>query len=164
MENKITQDLALEYFEYSNGALYWKKKPGRGTAVGSRAGTVCKSNNRRSIRLFGIRDLEYRVIFLMHYGYFPEMVDHIDGDVTNNKIENLRASSRTTNQHNAKLSSRNTSGVKNVSWNSHSKRWQVIVCYNRKQKNYGEYEDLELAELVAIEARNKVHGEFARHK
>ena len=35
---------------------------------------------------------------------------------------------------------------------------------NKKPKYIGVYEDLELAELVAMEARNKYHGQFANHK
>jgi hypothetical protein len=44
---------------------------------------------------------------------------------------------------------------------------KYMVSFNYKWVSYlnnGSFEDLELAELVAIEARNKYHGDFARHK
>ncbi|BBD74633.1 HNH endonuclease [Pectobacterium phage PPWS2] len=43
----------------------------------------------------------HRVVWFLHHGTLPECVDHIDGDRTNNRIENLRAVSsaqNTTNQ------------------------------------------------------------------
>jgi hypothetical protein len=39
----------------------------------------------------------------------------------------------------------------------------VRVKVNKKQKHIGVFEDIELADLVAQEARNKFHGAFARH-
>jgi hypothetical protein len=37
----------------------------------------------------------------------------------------------------------------------------VSVSKNRKIRHFGYYNDLELAELVALEARDKLHGKFA---
>jgi hypothetical protein len=34
---------------------------------------------------------------------------------------------------------------------------------NKKRKYIGSFEDVELADLVAQEARDKYHGRFARH-
>ena len=59
--------------------------------------------------------------------------------------------------------SSNTSGVKGVSWRRKSKKWTVRVTVDGEYKSFGSYDDLELAELVAIEARNKYHKEFANH-
>jgi hypothetical protein len=39
----------------------------------------------------------------------------------------------------------------------------VHIRINRKKKNLGYYADIELAELIAIEAREKYHGTFANH-
>ncbi len=43
------------------------------------------------------------------------------------------------------------------------KKWAVNVCLNNKNKRFGRYDDIELAELVAQEVRAKYHGEFARN-
>jgi hypothetical protein len=40
----------------------------------------------------------------------------------------------------------------------------VCVRVNKKEKYFGIYDDIELAELVATEVRNKYHKEFARHQ
>lgn len=100
----------------------------------------------------------------MHHGYLPDVIDHIDGDILNNKIENLRPATHTQNMRNTKLSSRNNSGVKGVNWDKKSNKWRVHISVDGKTKTFGRFKDMELAELIAIEARDKYYGEFARHK
>jgi hypothetical protein len=85
----FTQEQAHELFDYKDGVLYWKVRPAYNIKKNSRAGSRHHSNyiyisiNKSSIA-------EHRIIFLMHHGYLPEQVDHIDNDRTNNRIENLR--------------------------------------------------------------------------
>ena len=100
---------------------------------------------------------------MYHYGYLSKNVDHIDGDRTNNRIENLRSANDFENSRNSRISKRNKSGVKGVCWANHVNKWMVQVRRGNSNKYLGLYEDLELAELVAIEARNKFHKEYANH-
>ena len=159
----LTQQQVQELFEYRDGALYWKKVNPLahiikvGDKVGSRhhTGYVYTKVN-------GINMAEHRLIFLLHHGYLPEEVDHIDNNRANNKIENLRAATALTNAQNATIRKDNTSGVKGVHWNKNRNNWRVRVQVNNKRIVIGDFKDLELAELVAIEARNKYHGQFAR--
>jgi hypothetical protein len=102
------------------------------------------------------------MIFLWHHGYLPVCVDHIDGDVMNNRIENLRAATVQENCLN-KRAKPGVSGYKNVRWCKPNKNWAVYVSVNKKQKFFGAFQDVELADLVATEARNLYHGAFARH-
>ena len=90
-------------------------------------------------------------------------IDHIDGNGTNNKIENLREATQSQNLCNIKRKSSNKSGVKNVVWCESSNKWGVFLKVNGRQKYFGVYPDIELAELVAVEARNKYQGQFANH-
>ena len=66
------------------------------------------------------------------------------------------------NAYNTKIRTNNTSGVKGVSWHKKDKKWRVRVCVDGVNNFIGNFDDLELAELVAIEARDKYHGKFAR--
>jgi hypothetical protein len=52
--------------------------------------------------------------------------------------------------------------MKNVYFDKGCKKWIVQITVGQKRKVMGYFEDIELAELVAIEARNKFHGIFAR--
>ena len=142
-------------FDYRDGDLYGKD----GKKVGHK-----DSQGYVVVRVNGKHMRAHRVIFCMYHGFMPNAIDHADGDKTNNKIENLRVCSVSENSANKKLGSNNTSGAKGVSWHKPTGKWQVNVSVNKCQRNFGYFNDFELAELVAIEARNKYHGCFARHK
>ena len=151
----ITQAKVLELYEYKNGELYWKKS---GKKAG---GNSVNSDGRKSISVDGKRYLASRVIFLHQHGYLPLMIDHINGTKTDNRIENLRPATYLQNNQNAKIRKDNTSNVKNVCLKNN--KWYVQLRINGKRKSFGYFNDLELADLVAQEARNKYHGEFACH-
>ncbi len=89
-------------------------------------------------------------------------MDHINRNTLDNRPENLRAADKSSNQCNAKISARNTSGVKGVSWDANSGKWLVSVCKNRKRYYGGLHSKLADAETVADQIRNNAHGEFAR--
>ena len=65
----------------------------------------------------------HRVAFLKFHGYLPEIVDHIDGDITNNSIENLRESSHKDNRHNQKSRSGSTSKFYGVNLDTRANSW-----------------------------------------
>lgn len=128
-------------------------------------------NTSRVIKKTGYVDISYknkpfkahRLIYFYHHGHLPELVDHIDGNRSNNRIENLREASRCQNQHNRSNTTRNTSGKKNVFYIKKSKTWRVVVQSNNIKYRIGCFKDIELADLVAIMAREKYHGNFANH-
>jgi len=107
--------------------------------------------------------LYHRLIFLFHHQTLSKMIDHINHNKTDNRIENLRAATNTQNQQNANLRRDNASGIKNVHWHVKTNKWRVCLRVNKKKVWIGEFIDIELAELVATEARNKHHGVYACH-
>jgi len=149
-------DIFNELFCYSDGILFYKKTGLRAGYKDSQGYMVARVNGKY-IRL-------HRIIFCMLKGNMPKLIDHIDGNKTNNRIENLRECSVSQNSTNKKLGANNTSGAKGVSIHKPTGRWQVNISVNKKQRNFGYFNDFELAELVAIEVRNKYHGTFVRHK
>jgi len=98
----------------------------------------------------------------MHHGYLPKQIDHIDGNPANNKIANLREASQSQNMWNRNANTNSMSKIKGIKIHQNGK-YQVRLQVNKKSMYFGLYVDLELAELVAIEARNKFHGEYANH-
>ena len=106
----------------------------------------------------------HRLAYLYMEGSFPpEVIDHVDGDRANNKWCNLRACSQSQNACNSRIMSNNTSGYKGVSWRKERNTWQVRVSVKGEYKTFGCYKDFELACLIADQAREKYHGEFANH-
>jgi hypothetical protein len=149
-----------EYFEYCNGELYWKKTTSFRIKVGQKAGYKRKDGYsfvRLNKKHYGV----HQIIFAIYYKYIPKEVDHIDNNPSNNCIENLRAATRSQNAINQPLTLKNKSGIKGVSWHKQAKKWIVQLFVNKQYKYLGLYDDIELAELVSIEARNKYHREFA---
>ena len=157
----ITQNRILELLEYKDGSLFWKAKPAKQIAIGKEAG--CVNNHGYSvIRIDGVLHRTHRIIFLMHHGYLPQYIDHADGNKLNNSIENLREATACQNAYNKPAQSNNESGKKGVRWHKQIKHWCVEIQVNKVKHYLGIYKDLELAALVASEARSLYHGKFAR--
>lgn len=158
----ITQAQVTECFEYRDGHLYWKRvaHPNKQYLADKPAGSLHKTGYRH-VTWMGKFHKVHRLIFLMHHGYLPPEVDHINGDRADNRIENLRAANRSENQCNRPALASNTSGYPGVSWHKKSKAWLVRVMKNGKTHMVGYFKDLELAGLVSVEARAKFHGQFA---
>jgi hypothetical protein len=152
-----------EYFLHKDGKLYWKKITGNRVSVGDEAGSL-QGDGYLKVCLLGKKYAVHRIIYAMHNQLNPEVVDHIDGNRLNNKIDNLRACTKTQNNTNTSIRKHNTSGCKNVSFHKQTGKWRVIVRKDGKPHSFGLYDDIELADLVALEARNKLHGDFASHR
>ena len=151
----IDQAAVQKVLEDKDGVLHWRK-------TGKRAGTLHHTGYTQ-VSIKGKSYNAHRLMFLLYHGWLPEVIDHIDGNRSNNSIENLRPATWSQNLQNMKLRPTNKSGCKNVSWCNTKKKWSVQLSVNGCQKNLGRFDDLELADLVAAEARDKYHGPFARH-
>lgn len=158
----VTQEQVKELFEYKENSLYWKA-PLFKSRKDKPAGCFGK-NGYRQIRTKYGKYLEHRLIYLYHYGVLPPYIDHIDGNPSNNSIENLRECTHMQNHFNEKKSKNNTSGFKGVSFHKPSQKWRASVFVNYKQHHLGLFEDIQDANLACIDFRNKHHGEFARHE
>jgi HNH endonuclease len=158
----ITQEYLKQLFEYQNGNLV-RKSTGKAA--------ICNIGKHRykRITIDGKAYSLHRIIYLWNHGYLPKIIDHIDGNKENNCIENLREATQQQNCVNRKHHSNSKSPYKNVylqppTKNAAWKRnWVVSLMVNSKRKYIGSFEDLELADLVATEARDLYHGQFARH-
>jgi hypothetical protein len=142
------KDLDLSGYKYIDGKLYKE--------VGHEAGY-----GYRRVSINGVRYLVHRIIYFMHHGSEPEVVDHIDRDTTNNSIENLRAATKAENAYNCSVRADSSSGFRNVSWHSQKLKWRVMLMRGNKRKSYGFYDDIEEAALVAETARKDNYGDFA---
>jgi hypothetical protein len=157
----ITQEFLHKMYEYRNGVLY-KKPQSKRSKSNLIAGTIRKDGY---VRLSINNKLYYshRFIYMMFYGEMPIQIDHIDGNPSNNKIENLRKANNFQNSLNKSITKANTSGYKNVYWHKSASKWSVEIKAYDKKMYFGVFEDLELADLVAQEARAKYHKEWANH-
>ena len=114
--SEYNQEYLHTLFDYKDGNLISKIDRARGKIKkGDIVGSVTTSGYKRVTIDYKEYPL-HRIVFFMHYGYVPEIIDHINGNPLDNKIENLRDATLQTNQYNRKKGINNKSGCKNVSW------------------------------------------------
>lgn len=101
----------------------------------------------------------HRVIWEMHNGPIPEgmMVDHIDGDGLNNRLNNLRLVTMTGNGRNARRPSTNSSGLSGVIWVARARKWRAYTRDNDgKQKHVGYFDDAATAKQALNAERSRL--------
>ena len=138
----------------------WQKQyAGRKMATSSKNGDYCRTN------FCGYSVKSHRLAWLLMTGKWPKgMVDHINGDRSDNRWENLRDANYSQNAINRrKLNSNNTSGARQVSWNKEAKKWRAYVRANGRITHVG-YFDL-FSDAVEAQARKEVEiwGEYSPH-
>lgn len=120
------------------------------TAHGYRAGEVFKK---------GVR--AHSVVWALHTGTWPApMLDHINGDTTDNRIHNLRVAPPLVNMKNMGMSVANKSGVVGVY--QRGKRWVAYIRANGKPTTLGSFDSREGA-VAAREAALVKYGYSEMH-
>lgn len=136
----LTQSRLKELLHYDpDTGVFTRAKAVRGHKKGAVAGC---DNGRGYIRIKvdGRYFLAHRLAWLYETASFPEgEIDHINRNGLDNRIKNLRTVTRSENLLNKGLDHRNTSGVKNVSWDQHREKWVAQVRRNKKQFNLGRF-------------------------
>lgn len=161
---RISHERLKELVDYDaeKGVFTWKVTRCTRAQVGMRAGSNTKGYWR--LCLDGTVYMAHRVAWFYCYGEMPDLeVDHINGDPSDNRIENLRVSSTSQNIMNSKLNSRNTSGIKGVSWFKPQRKWSGYVTLNYKQHHAGYFTTKEDAGHAVKLLREKLHGQFTNH-
>lgn len=156
----ITADRAREVLAYDpeTGHLTWNiedPRPGpqvKGKLAGSR-----HSRGYWHVGIDGRLYLAHRLIWLMVHGYWPEQVDHIDGNPANNALTNLRACSHSENHQNRSISPLNTSGVPGVRWDKSCRKWRATIKVNRERIHLGLFDSIDAAGDAYRQAKQKHH-------
>lgn len=157
-----TQESIREMFDYCDGFLTWKSPPHKKgpQRVGSIAG--CKDSlGYWRIGIDRRRYYAHRLIWVWHYGVEPNVIDHINCDKSDNRIENLRSCTRAENQRNIGKISSNKTGAKGVYWVKSMNRWKAAIGFKGKQYFCGYFDNPEDAEAAVGRKRLELHGEFA---
>jgi len=121
------------------------------------------SNGYKNISIPGKGSMRaHRVAWAIVYGVWPsDDVDHINGDRTDNRICNLRLSTRSENLRNKKKFPRNTSGYVGVSFFKERNNWNAKIGVNGKYINLGYFKTKEDAAKARAKAELKYWGEYA---
>ena len=87
-------------------------------------------------------------------------VDHKNGVRNDNRETNLRFATFQENAQNMGISSRNTSGVKGISFNKKSNKWIARIMIDGISVFLGYFEDIDDAKNARIQKANQVFGIF----
>jgi len=112
----------------------------------------------------GRKEYAHRLVWLYHHGFMPKMVDHIDGDTKNNRIENLRECNNAQNQYNGRRKSNNHSGYKGVAFcKGYRKPWRARIVVDKNPIDLGYFNTPELAAAAYAEGAKTYAKEFAKY-
>jgi hypothetical protein len=178
METSIETIRKLVSYDPESGALTWLRAEPEMFADGVKhsAATRCKIWNakysgkpaltyREASRPYAYGDIlgrkyyAHRVAFALMTGEWPDLVDHLDGDQTNNAWANLRGASRSENSRNCYLRSDNASGHPGVYWDASRNQWAAELHQDGVKRFLGRYETL----ADAVSARAAVADCTPRH-
>ncbi len=163
MKRSISTDRVRKVLSYdpATGVFRWKVKLSIRGPVGSVAGGS-RANGYRVIGIDGTQLMAHRLAWVFITGNWPDgIIDHADGDRSNNSAANLRAATQSQNLANARRHIDNTSGAKGVTWDAARSKWvATLKCGGTLRKKRFELKDDAAA---AYERWSKeLFGEFAR--
>lgn len=157
----LNREELREIFYYNEGILYWRVTRTNSIKVGDIAGHVDSKSGYYRVSINYKNFTLHRVI----WNYFNNtcegyVVDHIDGDILNNKIENLRLATAANNSHNSVGKKNSLVPYKGVSLRK--KRFCARITYEGKKIHLGTYATAEEASEVYQAKAKELHGEYYR--
>jgi len=154
----LTQEVLKSVLSYdaNTGDFTWVKKHCRKVVVGSKAGSIT-GQGYVEIAFLNMRFLGHRLAWFYANGHWPvNVIDHIDGVRTNNRLKNLRDVSYTENNQNMRqCRGQNTSTFLGVT--ALKKGWKARIKAGNRQIHLGTFETPELAHAAYIAAKQELH-------
>lgn len=160
---KITKSFILKRYSYNKETgEFFNKTTSGGMKIGSLAGTKTRHGYIR-MRI-GIKSYAaHKLVWLVHNGYIPKCLDHINRIRWDNRIENLREA--TAQQNSAHKITKSKLGIRGVQ-KRHNKYAAFISnttnkVIKRKYLYLGTFETAYDAAKAYNIAAKKIHGNFA---
>lgn len=111
--------------DFETGLLYWQR-PRKGINFYKPLGCI-DTKGYVKVQINNRKTYAHSVVFYLYYGYWPELVDHINRIEYDNRPENLRETNHSLNALNAKKWKTNTSGIKGASITPYG-NYKVTKC------------------------------------
>lgn len=160
----LTLEQASEWLRYEpeTGNLYWAKSPRNGILIGDIAGSV--SRRGYLTVMIGCRAYKaHRLAFLLYHGRSPEgVIDHANGDISDNRISNLRDATLRQNSHNRKKRIGTLHPLKGIRYRKDRSKWQALITVDGKRLHLGTFNTAADAHQAYCSAAKEHFGQFAR--
>jgi hypothetical protein len=163
-------EFLTQCFDVVDGALFWKARPREhfksdrsmnmwiAKFAGKRAGRTMVCGEYRQVGVSGIRYLEHRILAVIYGMDTFNVIDHIDGNGLNNRIENLRPA---TQQENARNSHGKGNKALRVGINKKGSKFTASIRIGNLQKWLGSFDTESEAIAARKGAENLFFAEFA---
>lgn len=149
-------------YDAETGVFVWKHRlSSAGRAVkrwGKQAGSV-DHYGRIVVRLRGRLYFAHQLAWLYVHGKWPDnVIDHINGNNSDNRFCNLRDVPQVVNMQNRRTASiNNPQNVLGVSWHKGAGRFRARVTVNSKEHHLGLFDTIEAAHHAYVEAKRRLH-------
>jgi hypothetical protein len=147
MNSEITKETVEHFLSYdtNTGKFFWKNPQSNRVQKGEEAGVSADGYLRISVN--GKKYQAHRLVWLLFHGCFPTKdIDHIDGNRSNNRIENLREVTRMENLH-------NRTKAKGYTFCNTRKKYVAQLKINYKRHFLGYFDTAEEAREAYVKAK-----------
>lgn len=159
--HRVSHEYVLLMLRYNpeTGELCWSER-----APSQRRGKIAgfvSWNGYRRIVLSGENIFVHRLVwFYVHNRWPSHLLDHRDGDRSNNRLSNLREATHSQNSSNRKVVV-SSSGLKGVCFHRLTGKWQAAIKSEGRSFHIGLFSTKEEAYEAYMKEANLRHGPFA---
>ena len=142
-------------YDPETGIFTWRvarggMKPGAKAGGRNPGGYTTVSIDSKSVYL-------HRLAWLLVYGAWPNIIDHINGVRDDNRIANLRDVSGTENQQNRRSPPRSKKSGAPLGVTRNNRKWRATISMNNKNVALGTYKTQREAHEAYLAAKRELH-------
>lgn len=158
LKKRLTESFFRENFYSENGRVFVKKTYNSYVRVGQEVG--CSTKTYNYIRVFGYNYGRHKVVWVLNGGSFSDVIDHINRDKQDDRIENLRAVTKSQNEINTGARKNNKLGEKNISICSSTGKY-VVQIYRSGKLYKKRFDILKKAKDYRDTLCKRIDGEYS---
>ena len=145
------------------GVITWKTtRNGRhGKSVAGEVVGGASGKGYLRVSLFGKSYLQHHIVWLAAHGELPVLdIDHINGIRADNRIANLRETTRAVNMQNLRRAHVDSaSQLLGTYFDKRRGRWQASICKAGRNRFLGYFDTAEAAAQAYLTAKRSIHRE-----
>lgn len=161
-KKKLTHQFLVDALIYNKetGEFYWRNPPGLKVKASDKAGYPVKSGYIK-IGLLGRKYYAHRLAWFYYYKYWPKLVDHINRNKNDNRIDNLRECNHSINGHNTNPKNCINNKIWNngIKYNNQTCKWEARIRINNEDIWLGSFISRANAEFCRNNKKVQIYGQ-----